>query len=147
LLLPKHFWQRLEPDRLAGTQIANLSLEEWLPILCAHGSRHRWERLTWLCDVAEIMCLRLEMDWDVVIARSQVLICQRMLFLGVLLAHRLLDAPLPIAILQKMQANSDLNWLAVGTAIAHSSRINGTAQQLRSSIIHAGNITNNPAPI
>jgi len=111
------------------------------------SSRHRWERLTWLCDVAEIMRLRPEMDWDVVIARSQVLICQRMLFLGVLLAHRLLDAPLPIAILQKMQANSDLNWLAVGTAIAHSSRINGTAQQLRSSIIHAGNITNNPAPI
>jgi Uncharacterised nucleotidyltransferase len=105
---PKHFWERLEPDTLAGVNFSNLSLEEWLPILCVHGSRHRWERLAWLCDVAEIMRLRPDMDWDAVIQRSKVLVCQRMLFLGVLLAHRLLDAPLPIAVRQKMQANSEV---------------------------------------
>ncbi|NJR40337.1 MAG: nucleotidyltransferase family protein [Leptolyngbyaceae cyanobacterium CSU_1_4] len=116
---PKHFWERLEPDLFAGTRIANLSLEEWLPILCVHGSRHRWERLTWLCDIAEIMRLRPNLDWDAVIARSQILVCQRMLFLGVLLAHRLLDAPLPIAILQKMQAHSEVLTL-----------VNRTYQQL-----------------
>lgn len=118
---PKHFWERLEPDLFAGTQIINLPLEEWLPILCVHGSRHRWERLTWLCDIAEIMRLRPNLDWDATIARSQVLVCQRMLFLGVLLAHRLLDAPLPIAILQKMQANSEVMTL-----------VNSTYQQLSS---------------
>ncbi|MBW4516114.1 MAG: nucleotidyltransferase family protein [Timaviella obliquedivisa GSE-PSE-MK23-08B] len=118
---PKHFWERLEPDLFAGTQIANLSLEEWLPILCVHGSRHRWERLTWLCDIAEIMRLRPELDWDAVIARSQILVCQRMLFLGVLLAHRLLDAPLPIAILQRMQTHSEVVTL-----------VNSTYQQLLS---------------
>jgi Uncharacterised nucleotidyltransferase len=115
---PKHFWERLEPDTLAGVPFSNLSLEEWLPILCVHGSRHRWERLTWLCDIAEIMRLQ-EVDWESVIQRSKVLVCQRMLFLGVLLAHRLLDAPLPIAIQQRMQSNSEVMTL-----------VNGTYQQL-----------------
>jgi Uncharacterised nucleotidyltransferase len=105
---PKHFWERLETDQLAGVSFANLSLEEWLPILCVHGSRHRWERLAWLCDVAEIMRLRPNLDWDNVIQRSKVLVCQRMLFLGILLAHRLLNAPLPPAIQQKMQANPEV---------------------------------------
>ena len=116
---PKHFWERLEPDMLGGTKIANLSLEEWLPILCVHGSRHRWERLTWLCDIAEIMRLCPNLDWDAVIARSQVLVCRRMLYLGVLLAHKLLDAPLPERVLQKMQADREVMLL-----------VNDTYQQL-----------------
>jgi hypothetical protein len=119
LIEPKHFWQNLEPATLAGAKFLNLSLEDWLPILCVHGSRHRWERLTWLCDIAEIMRLRPDLDWDAVIARSQVLVCRRMLYLGILLAHDLLDAPLPDRILRKMQADREVMLL-----------VNNTCQQL-----------------
>jgi hypothetical protein len=119
LIEPKHFWQNLKPATLAGANFLNLSLEDWLPILCVHGSRHRWERLTWLCDIAEIMRLRPDLDWDAVIARSQVLICRRMLYLGILLAHDLLDAPLPERILQKMRTDREVMPL-----------VNNTYQQL-----------------
>lgn len=115
LIEPKHFWQNLKPATLAGTNFLNLSLEDWLPILCVHGSRHRWERLTWLCDIAEIMRLCPNLDWDAVIARSQVLVCRRMLYLGVLLAHKLLDAPLPERVLQKMQADREVMLLVNDT--------------------------------
>ncbi|MCY7283873.1 MAG: nucleotidyltransferase family protein [Cyanobacteria bacterium CAN_BIN43] len=119
LIEPKHFWQNLKPASLAGANFLNLSLEDWLPILCVHGSRHRWERLTWLCDIAEIMRLRPDLDWDAVIARSQVLVCRRMLYLGILLAHDLLDAPLPEQVLRKMQADREVMLL-----------VNSTYQQL-----------------
>lgn len=119
LIEPKHFWQNLEPATLAGANFLNLSLEDWLPILCVHGSRHRWERLTWLCDIAEIMRLRPNLDWDAVIARSKVLVCRRMLYLGILLAHDLLDAPLPEQVLRKMQADREVMLL-----------VNNTYQQL-----------------
>jgi Uncharacterised nucleotidyltransferase len=119
LIEPKHFWQDLQPGHLAGANFLNLSLENWLPILCVHGSRHRWERLTWLCDIAEIMRLRPELNWDAMIARSQLLVCRRMLYLGVLLAHDLLDAPLPDAILKKMQSDREVMLL-----------VNKTRQQL-----------------
>ena len=119
LIEPKHFWQNLKPATLAGANFLNLSLEDWLPILCVHGSRHRWERLTWLCDIAEIMRLRPNLDWDAVIARSQVLVCRRMLYLGILLAHALLDAPLPEQVLRKMKADREVMLL-----------VNNTYQQL-----------------
>jgi hypothetical protein len=107
LIEPKHFWQNLQPATLAGAPYLNLSLEDWLPILCVHGSRHRWERLTWLCDIAEILRSH-PIDWPTVIARSQVLVCRRMLFLGVLLAHTILDAPLPQPILKQMTADREV---------------------------------------
>jgi len=115
LIEPKHFWQNLKPATLAGANFLNLSLEDWLPILCVHGSRHRWERLTWLCDIAEIMRLRPNLNWDAVIARSQVLVCRRMLYLGILLAHYLLDAPLPEQVLRKMQSDRDVMLLVNNT--------------------------------
>ena len=34
----KDLWEDLEPFSLAGTTINNLPLEDWLPILCLHGS-------------------------------------------------------------------------------------------------------------
>jgi hypothetical protein len=107
LIEPKHFWQNLQSETLAGAPYLNLSLADWLPILCVHGSRHRWERLTWLCDIAEIMRHQ-AIDWDAVIQRSQVLSCRRMLFLGVLLSHYILDAPLPDRVLQEMTADADV---------------------------------------
>ncbi|MCU0565398.1 MAG: nucleotidyltransferase family protein [Oculatellaceae cyanobacterium Prado106] len=107
IIEPRHFWEHLEPSTFKGVPFVNLSLEDWLPILCVHGSRHRWERLTWLCDVAEILRLRgAALDWDGVMGRSQVLICRKMLFLGVLLAHKILDAPVPPEVLRVMQSDA-----------------------------------------
>jgi Uncharacterised nucleotidyltransferase len=116
LIEPKHFWQNLEPATFRGANFLNLSLEDWLPILCVHGSRHRWERLTWLCDISEIIRLHPLLNWDAVIERSQVLVCRRMLFLGVLLAHQILDAPLPESVVQKMQSDREVMTLVAHTA-------------------------------
>jgi Uncharacterised nucleotidyltransferase len=115
LIEPKHFWQNLEPATLAGAPYLNLSLADWLPILCVHGSRHRWERLTWLCDIAEIMRSHPDLNWAAVIERSQVLVCRRMLFLGILLAHYVLDAPLPPDILQQMTADAEVMKLVANS--------------------------------
>jgi Uncharacterised nucleotidyltransferase len=129
LIEPKHFWQDLQPSQLGGANFLNLSLENWLPILCVHGSRHRWERLTWLCDIAEIMRLRPELDWDAVIARSQLLVCRRMLYLGVLLAHDLLDAPLP-----EMQSDREVMLLVNKTRQQLLYKMNGSDQFLGKTI-------------
>jgi Uncharacterised nucleotidyltransferase len=115
LIEPKHFWQNLEPQTLAGAPYLNLSLANWLPILCVHGSRHRWERLTWLCDIAEIMRSHPHLDWTAVIERSQVLVCRRMLFLGILLAHYILEAPLPEPILTRMTADAEVMKLVANS--------------------------------
>ncbi|BAZ11070.1 hypothetical protein NIES4071_28950 [Calothrix sp. NIES-4071] len=101
----KHFWGKLEPFTFSGTTISNLTLEDWLPILCVHASRHRWERLNWLCDIADLIRVKPDVNWDSVIQLTYELDCQRMLFLALYLTHNLLGVQLPIEVLRKIEAD------------------------------------------
>jgi hypothetical protein len=99
----KDLWQDLEPFSLAGTTINNLPLEDWLPILCVHGSRHVWERLSWLCDIATLIHKNPDIDWDKVAQKANIWGCQRMLFLGLYMAHDLFKVDLPPEIRLQMK--------------------------------------------
>ena len=99
----KDLWQDLEPFSLAGTTINNLPLEDWLPILCVHGSRHVWERLSWLCDIATLIHKNPEINWEKVVQQANLWGCQRMLFLGLYMAQDLFGVNLPPEIRQQMK--------------------------------------------
>ncbi len=99
----KDLWPDLEPFSLAGTTINNLPLEDWLPILCVHGSRHVWERLSWLCDIATLIDKNPDINWDKVVHQANIWGCQRMLFLGLYMAHDLFGVSLPAEIWQQMK--------------------------------------------
>ncbi|MEA5598347.1 nucleotidyltransferase family protein [Rivularia sp. UHCC 0363] len=99
----KDLWQDLEPFSLAGTTINNLPLEDWLPILCVHGSRHVWERLSWLCDIATLIDKNPDINWQKVVQQANTWGCQRMLFLGLYMAQDLFGVDLPPEIWQQMK--------------------------------------------
>lgn len=99
----KDLWPDLEPFSLAGTTINNLPLEDWLPILCVHGSRHVWERLSWLCDIATLIQKNPDIHWDKVLKQANIWGCQRMLFLGLYMTHDLFGVSLPAEIWQQMK--------------------------------------------
>lgn len=91
----------LEPLSVAGTAVANASPEDTLLILCVHGTKHIWGRLGWTCDVAELLRATPNLDWKRVLKQAGRLHCTRMLFLGLLLAHDLLQARVPKAVLRQ----------------------------------------------
>lgn len=91
----KDLWQDLQPFSLASTTINNLPLEYWLPILCVHGSRHIWERLSWLCDIATLIHKNPDINWVKVIQLADNWGCKRMLLLGIFMAHDLFGVELP----------------------------------------------------
>ena len=99
----KDLWPDLEPFSLAGTTINNLPLEDWLPILCVHGSRHVWERFSWLCDIATLIHKNPDINWEKVIQQADNWGCQRMLFLGLFMVHDLFDVDLPVEVWQQMK--------------------------------------------
>ncbi len=99
----KYLWPDLEPFSLAGTTINNLPLEDWLPILCVHGSRHVWERFSWLCDIATLIHKNPDINWQKVIQKANTWGCQRMLFLGLFMTHDLFGIDLPPEIWQQMK--------------------------------------------
>lgn len=105
-------WDRLEPIAIAGREVRGLSAEDTLLFLCAHGANHWWERLSWICDLAELIRRRPQLDWETVQRRAQALGGERMLLLGLLLARDLLGAPIPATIGLRVRADRVIVSLA-----------------------------------
>ena len=103
-----------EPVALAGKKVRHLSPEELLLYLCLHGSRDLWEALELVCCVSELIQSRPDMDWGRVAHLAGEMHCERILFLGLLLAHQLLEAPLPGWVLERIQGDLKLRKLAAG---------------------------------
>lgn len=102
---PKHFWQNLRPYTLGGITVLNLPPEDYLPILCVHGSRHIWMKLSWLSDVAMLIHNHPNLDWKKVIKNSETWACKRILFIGLLLVKNLFEVKLPEEIYQQIKAD------------------------------------------
>jgi hypothetical protein len=100
------FSQHLVPAELSGHTVRTFSVEDALPILCIHGSKDFWERLSWIADISELIQSHSALDWDQVERRAESLRAQRMLHLGLALAADLLDAPLPPEIVRRTKADA-----------------------------------------
>jgi hypothetical protein len=105
-------WMRLKPVTIAGTTVMTLAREDLLLYLCAHGAKHLWERLEWICGVAELVREAGRLDWTVLLKRATKLKGERTLFLGLLLANDLLEASLPPRVLQEAHSDEVVTSLA-----------------------------------
>jgi hypothetical protein len=105
-------WRRAQKITVAGRQLTTLHPEDLLLVLLLHGSKHCWERLGWICDVAAVVRGDGNLDWDVVLWRSRELGIARAVLLGLILARNLLDLSLPAEILAGMEENPALRGLS-----------------------------------
>jgi len=119
-LLPDYFassldgervWEHLGAMRLAGRDVPALSSEDLLLFLCAHGSKHRWECLGWLCDVA-LLLKRGETDWPRLLLQAREERIERMVLLGLRLAGDLLGSPLPAVVREAIDSDGMVKKLA-----------------------------------
>ncbi|HET6566621.1 MAG TPA: nucleotidyltransferase family protein [Rhodothermales bacterium] len=94
----ERLWERSTTTYLGGATVRTFSTEDLLLYLCAHGSKSFWARLIWVCDVAELVRARPDLDWDFVLAEADRIRCKRMLFLGLHLAGEFLGVDLPEAV-------------------------------------------------
>ena len=110
-VIPDKFWQDVMTFDINGTQVKALCADDLLFSLCVHGSRHLWERLSWICDVAELVA-RYRLNWTSLLKRAETADNERMFLLGLFLAEKLLDAPLPQQVRARCRADERLNSLA-----------------------------------
>jgi hypothetical protein len=104
-------WGRLETTALGGRSVPGLRAEDLFLVLCAHGSKHYWERLDWVCDVAELVRARPGVDWRDVFARARATGVRRMLLLGLALAEDLLGCRLPDDVGAEARADAVVRWI------------------------------------
>ncbi len=107
------FWRSQIPVTLEGKTVPGLAPEILLIVLCVHGSKHAWEQLKWVCDVAELLRTHPALDWKQIFLYASNWRCRGMLCLGLSLAHRLLDAPLPEMVLERLQRDADAQALSL----------------------------------
>jgi hypothetical protein len=110
-LQPERFWERLQPVTLAGTTVLTLAPEVLLPSLCEHGAKHLWERLAWICDIAELVQATPHLDWTRVVDEARRSASERMLALGLRLATDLLGAPMPEPVRSRAEADPVIGGL------------------------------------
>ena len=107
-------WNNLTTVDLNGTAVKTLSAADLLFSLSVHGSRHLWERLGWICDLAELLA-RHSFDWPALLKRALEADIDRMFLLGLYLAEELLDAPLPAEV--KARCDSDPRLASLATNV------------------------------
>jgi hypothetical protein len=112
----ERLWERLDRISLVGNIVPNLSPEDTLLVLCVHGSRHVWQRLGWICDVAELIRVHQEdLKWEWLMAQAGSLSSERVLLLGLYLASDLLGTVLPERVSQRIGADQKVRALAART--------------------------------
>jgi len=109
-------WADLEPIPVEGKEIMSFSLENWLLFLCLHGSTiHAWEQLGLICDLANLIDLYKDIDWERIIHQTERLGWRRMFFLGLYIASDLLEVTLPEEILRRVHGDPVVKSLAAKT--------------------------------
>jgi len=108
-ILPSYFasafdhvevWQSLASTAFSGRTIPSLGPEHLLLLLCAHGAKHAFERLGWICDVASCLKAFPDLRWAEVLAASARAGTTRELLLGLKVAEDLLGVPSPSSLPQ-----------------------------------------------
>jgi len=78
---------------VAGHPMKTLSAEDLFIVLSLHAAKHVWGRLIWICDLARLM-EKQRLSWDQIGAQARRLGIQRILRVTLILANRLLRAPI-----------------------------------------------------
>ena len=109
---PRSFSVRFDHERLwddarsmpfNGGTVRVPAPEDQILMLSVHGAKHIWERLAWICDMAQFLRAHPALDWEKVLADARARGCERMVLLALSLAADLLDAPLPGSVRDRLR--------------------------------------------
>lgn len=95
-----------------GMMVPTLPASDLLLYLCIHGSKHCWERVTWICDVAEVIRANPELDWGSLVEQAKTQGSYRMLILGLTLVRDLLGSHIPPEMERQIRADRGSAQLA-----------------------------------
>jgi len=105
-------WRNACTIPVLGRVLHSLSPQALLVYLCAHGAKHMWSQLNWICDVAALLHSGSPMSGEEILALARATGTWRMVRLGIVLASELLSAELPSNLPQGWDDDLAVNKLA-----------------------------------
>jgi hypothetical protein len=107
-------WGRLRPVVLAGGTVRGLAPEDTAFGLCVHLAKDycTWkERLSQVCDLAELMAAEPTLPWDRVLDHARAAGGERIVLLALWLTRELLGSSLPAAAAARLEGDPDISRL------------------------------------
>jgi hypothetical protein len=98
------FLASCKPTMVLARPVLTPSPQDLLIYLCVHGAVHTWNRLSWIRDVARFVRVSDSVDWSATLDYAESLGCKRIVLLGLYLANRFLETPLPEDVLPQGDA-------------------------------------------
>jgi hypothetical protein len=111
----EEFVARRQLVSVDGHYIPALAIEDELILICIHGAKHLWERLSLVADVAAFITRQTSLHWERTFATARAIGAERMLHTGLLLASTLLGATLPQNVQARLQSDRSASHLAAKT--------------------------------
>jgi len=110
------FFARRQLVSVDGHRIPALAIEDEVLLICIHGAKHLWERLSLVADVAAFVTRQTSLNWERTFAAARAVGAERMLHIGLLLAGNLLHAALPQHVQARVQSDRSASHLAAKIA-------------------------------
>jgi hypothetical protein len=107
-------WERVESVSLGGHSVLTFRPEEMMLFLSMHGSKHWWQQLGWICDVAQLVRARPNLDWKRVMRDADQAGCIKGLLIALELVKNMVGGTLPGHVLQMIDGSPKVK------AVAHS---------------------------
>jgi len=104
-------WKDLTSVQLLGKTVETFSPERLLFVLCLNGTKEKWCKLNRICDIAALVQTQ-SLGWPAVMAEAKQRGCQRLIKIGLLLAHQLLSAPLSESVCRWIESDRTAQRLA-----------------------------------
>jgi hypothetical protein len=108
----ENFWPRLKESHFEGTSVRSFAPEDLMLVLCVHAAKEFWERLVWLCDLAELTRAHPDLNWQQLIKQASEAGARRILFVSLALASDLFELRLPDEIARAIEADRAVQTLA-----------------------------------
>lgn len=96
-------WNRRGSIMMNGFEMGVISVEDLLPCLAVHGSKHLWRRLNWIADIAAVLSSSPGPEWEMVLSRATDWRCRRRLLTAVGLASVFYATETPALLRQEIQ--------------------------------------------
>lgn len=100
------FFARQVRVLLDDHEVAAPCVEDELVLICVHGAKHFWERLSWIADVAGLISRQTNLDWERAASIARTVQSETLLHTGMRLAADVLHAELPEAVSSRVRADT-----------------------------------------
>lgn len=91
--------------RVDAHEVPAPCVEDELVLICIHGAKHFWERLSWIADVAGLISQQTNIDWERAVSTAKTVHAEHLLHTGLRLAVDVLQAELPEKVSSRVEGD------------------------------------------